>query len=130
MKLILRTTALLAFAHAISLQTEIATYESRISAAEHASLLAVANLGIETWLFRGLGTVANYTQEAEGASGHEESPLKVKNEDLYDLGTAYGHFSMFLDGLDVEGITFDAAGVNKLIRAFESSLVRLGNAEL
>ena len=75
MKLILRTTALLAFAHAISLQTEIATYESRISAAEHASLLAVANLGIETWLFRGLGTVANYTQEGKGDSGHEESPL-------------------------------------------------------
>ena len=45
---------------------------------------------------------------------------------------------MFLDGFDVEDITFDAAsvitfdaaGVNKLIRAFESSLVRLGNAEL
>ena len=128
MKLILRTTALLAFANAISLQTETATYESRMSASfvDQATLLAETTMDTETWLADGLDIIAGFTKDGrEEYSTTEDNFLEVKTEDLEDFGKAYHNFSEFLKG-NPEGITVDEAYVNKLLKAFESSL-EIGN---
>ena len=126
MKLILRTTALLAFANAISLQTETATYESRMSDSfvDQATLLAETTMDTEAWLAQGLDTVKNYSWEGMG-NGRDamDSPLEVKADDLKAMGRAYYHFSEILKDGTIDGNTVDAAGVNRLIKVFESSLV-------
>ena len=93
MKLILRTTALLAFANAISLQTETADYESKMRALRENSdrlIAEIAKSETERWLEGGLPIIELYTDVFEyfGETENDYS-VKVKSDDLLPQISAF-----------------------------------------
>ena len=123
MNLILRTTALLAFSNAISLQTE-----SRMSdyVMDQADWLSIHSTNTESFLAGGEHQIGMYTDMYEGFQGEDwPGMLKVKWDDLVPMFKAVGAFSDFLNGNPFKKFTVDEDSVNKLIKAFESSITSL-----